>query len=138
MKHKTSELDGCELDSAVAVALNLPVRYIVDGAHLARKQDAPFDTGPDAEDFEAVFRPSLYWAHGGPILERERICVEFYGTHWGAEPRDLKGRQLPDLSPEKHKQMSDGWCPVMADGPTPLIAAMRAYVASRLGDEVDL
>jgi hypothetical protein len=27
---------------------------------------------------------------------------------------------------------------IQTDGPTPLIAAMRCYVASKLGDEIDI
>jgi hypothetical protein len=60
------------------------------------------------------------WAQGGPIIEREWIdlhCVN--DSLWEAE------------------------CPApgglaMQNGPTPLIAAMRCYVASKLGAEIDL
>lgn len=61
---------------------------------------------------------STNWAHGGPIIELERIDLEFCGE-WHAmrpgEPRFTSGF-----------------------GPTPLVAAMRCYVASKLGDEVDV
>ena len=59
---------------------------------------------------------SADWAQGGPIIERERIELEHDGFQW--------------------------WARIRADedfsGPTPLIAAMRCYVASVLGDEVDV
>lgn len=68
-------------------------------------------------------QPSRYtkystdWAQGGPIIERERIDVYgFDGDSWGAED-NFRARQY---------------------GPTPLIAAMRCYVASKLGDEVEI
>lgn len=64
-----------------------------------------------------VYEPSTNWAQGGPIIERERIDVYgFEGDSWGAED-NFRRRQY---------------------GPTPLIAAMRCFVASRLGAEVDV
>ena len=68
--------------------------------------------------------PVLYhddWAQGGPIIEREKICPcptsTFVGSAWSAT--DLSGY-------------------VTQFGTTPLIAAMRCYVVSKLGDEVDV
>jgi hypothetical protein len=58
------------------------------------------------------YTPSTDWAQGGPIIEREGIALL---PTWTAE--------RPGFS---------------ADGPTPLIAAMRCYVASKLGDEIEL
>ena len=59
---------------------------------------------------------STDWSQGGPIIERERIELEHDGFAW--------------------------WARITADedytGPTPLIAAMRCYVASKLGDEIEL
>jgi hypothetical protein len=63
---------------------------------------------------------STDWAQGGPIIARERITVDAreHGTLWVAHSR-LVGQ--------------DG-----IKGPTPLIAAMRCYVASKLGDEIEI
>ena len=58
------------------------------------------------------------WAQGGPIIEQEkmRIAYNFDEHIWEA-----------------------GWdCHVKGWGNTPLIAAMRCYVASELGDEIDV
>jgi len=68
-----------------------------------------------------VYRCPKYstdWAIGGPIIEREKITIEYEGD-------------------------PDPWCAcIMADqevyGPTPLIAAMRCYVASKLGDTINI
>jgi hypothetical protein len=65
--------------------------------------------------------PSTNWAHGGPIIERERMSVEYYNTDTSDSP----------------------WSACSAGGkyhfgPTLLIAAMRCYVASNLGDEVEI
>lgn len=70
------------------------------------------------------YTPSTNWAQGGPIIEREKIDLRFddewiafkYGTDY-----ELEG--MPDEYPF---------------GPTPLIAAMRCYVASKLGYTVDV
>lgn len=65
------------------------------------------------------------WAQAGPIIEREKIELKYLGydnpPHWGA----LK------FAPSKYERKG-------ATGPTPLIAAMRCYVASKLGDECDI
>lgn len=62
------------------------------------------------------FYPSTLWDHGGPIIDREIAFLTRHGpTQWSA--------------------VANG--SVSGSGPTPLIAAMRAYVASRFGDEVD-
>jgi hypothetical protein len=63
--------------------------------------------------------PAEEWALGGPIIERERITLIWARDNgWLAKLNYFPFRE--EL------------------GPTPLIAAMRAYVASKLGDEVDL
>jgi hypothetical protein len=64
---------------------------------------------------------STDWAQGGPIIEREKISFK-------EEQRDLYVGFV-----------FNGVCHVqLSTGPTPLIAAMRCYVASKLGDEVDI
>jgi hypothetical protein len=63
-----------------------------------------------------TYSPSFDWSQGGPIIGRERIClIDQGGDYW---------------------QALWGW--KEAFGPTPLVAAMRCYVASKLGDEVEV
>jgi hypothetical protein len=63
------------------------------------------------------------WAEAGPIIERERISVFQNGDgSWSA------------MMPQAHEDDDL----VSGTGLTPLIAAMRAYVASRFGEEVEL
>jgi len=62
------------------------------------------------------------WAHAGPIIEREGIET----TPWYRE------RHLVEWSAKKIGSVYIG------RGPTPLIAAMRCYVTSKLGDTVDV
>lgn len=72
-------------------------------------------------DCMQYFTPSTSWSHGGPIIEREKIDVVYC-------PGDAAWRASMDMREESHEQY----------GPTPLIAAMRCYVASKLGDEVEV
>ena len=69
---------------------------------------------------------STDWAFGGPLIEREEISIsrEFAASkvEWAA--------WTP--APIRDDAEAFGY------GPTPLIAAMRCYVASKLGDEVEI
>lgn len=61
------------------------------------------------------------WAQGGPLIEREKIRL--------------------DYDDETESWLADNYNAVVAwcgCGPTPLIAAMRCYVTSKLGDEVEI
>jgi hypothetical protein len=64
---------------------------------------------------------STEWAQGGPIIELERICLRDTGDE-------------DDLMWEATDQRESTYF----RGPTPLIAAMRCYVASKLGEEVEV
>ncbi len=68
-----------------------------------------------------MFRPSTDWSQGGPIIERERIDLETCGGGW---------RSVSEIT---FQSDTPGYY-----GPTPLIAAMRCYVASTLGEAVDV
>lgn len=63
---------------------------------------------------------SSNWAQGGPIIEQEKICLWSEGYDWEAKIQIGVGEWV------------ETW------GPTPLIAAMRCYVARKLGDEVEI
>jgi len=65
----------------------------------------------------AAYNPTTDWAQGGPILEREGITLsDASDTMWSA---GYKGT-------------------LNHFGPTPLIAAMRCMVSSKLGKEVEV
>jgi len=106
---RTSELTGAALDWAAAKC---------------EGWDAPICKNPgwsvpvyvatnDSKLF--TYTPSTDWSQGGPIIEREGISIT-YDDVWTAE--DVYGRAQ--------------W------GDTPLIAAMRCFVASKLGDTVNI
>jgi len=105
---KTSELTGAALDWAVAKCEGWPMDIWYDEDQLPMIRD---DEVPE-------YSPSSNWAQGGPIIEREMIeLVPQTPALWDAM---YKTQHIPN------------------DGPTPLIAAMRCYVASKLGDEIEV
>lgn len=85
------------------------------------------ELGRDPLDYvEARDNYSTSWNKGGPIIERELIEI------------------TPDLSDRVVIWFAEIWpdiskpCTARSDGTTPLIAAMRCYVASKLCDEVEI
>ena len=76
------------------------------------------------------FNPSVNWAQGGPIIDRE------IGNLWKHNKLD---HNEPDVwTAAAYCKAPDGTLLYYEDGPTPLIAAMRCYVSSVLGDEVEV
>ena len=124
MKHKVAEIDGALLDAAVALAEGIPHRLVdVGGEGLTSKRCFRLEASRVGER-GFPFAPSQIWNFGGPIIERERISVLFTGG--------VRGRDQWEAYPTPSDPSNQ------CDGPTPLIAAMRAFVKSKLGDEVDL
>lgn len=117
MKIKTSELIDAELDWAVAKCEGFKYELY---EHNRKK----WENGLHRPQH---WQPSTNWAQGGPIIEREEI-----GTK----------RRAPCMKGEEWEAMGSitakGAGYRYAIGPTPLIAAMRCYVASKLGDEIDI
>jgi len=81
----------------------------------------------EGESPSAHTKYSTNWAHGGPIIEEA-------GIEWQWLPTKYKDHQYGARKPSLGG-MNRTFC---MDGPTILVAAMRCYVASRLGDEVDV
>jgi hypothetical protein len=83
------------------------------------------------DDWEVPeFSPSTDWAQGGPIIEREGIALDCLRTCFVIDSW---------VAASKMVREGDYDSPVIKfTGPTPLIAAMRCYVASQLGDEVEV
>ena len=113
---KTINLTGAALDWAVAKceqAAGMNIREGYGGSLLV----------VDANDFGAPANYSTDWAQGGPIIERGGINLF---QRKGAAAKEGKAWLAYD---NKNPEIA---------GPTPLIAAMRCYVASKLGDEVEI
>lgn len=125
---KVSELTGPKLDAAVAKALGIlfvlescPTNPPKPMACWLCKEDGKPDFA------QGLFQPSAVWERAGPIIERERIDLEFMDDGgWSASISEWRPGWLTEHLHEVG----------VAYGPTPLIAAMRAFVASKLGGEV--
>jgi len=117
---KTQELTGYTLDWAVSLITNPEWGT----------EHRMYNVTMEDKNYDRIFNPSGSWLHGGPIIERESLCV---------------GRK---------QQCDTAYCPVndptvdcwartpsgghLSYGPTPLIAAMRCYVRAKLGDEINI
>lgn len=124
MKINTRELIGPALDWAVAKCegKNIVLDPMGFRSEAPNSPQAGFWVWPKDGPYQIVgreFSPSTNWAQGGPIIEREWISIAAHKDGW----RTIKF-------------FEGGGC-VYNKGSTPLIAAMRCYVASKLGDEVD-
>lgn len=113
---KTNELTGHALDWAVAKC---------EGATEEWRSGAPFLWRGVAciriDGHDVNYRPSTDWAQGGAIVERERISIEYKtDTGWWVATR-IEGSSVSEEY-----------------GRTPLVAAMRCYVASKLGNAVEI
>lgn len=117
MKIKTSELTGAALDWAVAKCEHTRKRFPYGSPCFDPNTKRVYET-EGLRQIGVNFAPTTNWAQGGPIIERERISLD------------------ADNSPT-WLAMGVGGKPCTA-GPTPLIAAMLCFVASRLGNEVDV
>lgn len=112
---KTAYLIKRQLDWAVAKC---------EGATNDWRSDGPFwwyhtpVIRVDGHDLQ--YQPSTDWAQGGPIIEQENIAIrKWAATGWEADKWNFKFAAV-------------------TNGPTPLIAAMRCYVESKLGKEIEL
>ena len=121
MKVKVSTASGPVLDRMVAKLVGKSyvkgdTDYAPDGRIYQRGTAQP--TGPHY---------STDWAQGGPIIEREGIELRpsrFGATGWTAWTLDRATKTQPRN--------------VGKSASSPLIAAMRCFVSSKLGDEVDI
>jgi hypothetical protein len=115
---KTSELTGAALDWAVAKCEGRG--YVMDETEYA----------PDGRTYQRGTAQSggpnysSDWAQGGPIIEREGISIVQQGdaAEWVASV---------------YNHSEDDWH-LHTTGPIPLIAAMRCYVASKMGDTIEV
>jgi hypothetical protein len=117
---KTNELTGSALDWAVATCLEIKVTFDSWGVYYIGK----VVRDDDGLGCPMPFEPSTDWAQGGPIIESEEMTL----SH---SPYDhvFYGRSRPWCAEKKGR---------IEYGPTPLIAAMRCYVASKLGNDIDI
>jgi hypothetical protein len=118
MKIKTSDLTLLALDwVTVRCECDIPAQFksipaLLNGTVRVFRGDISSYSGPVS--------PSTNWAQAGPIIEREGVCLWSEGYDWEAKIQTGPGEWLTEWDA------------------SPLVAAMRCYVASKLGDEVDI
>lgn len=133
---KTAELTGAQLDLWVAHAEGMPIyecgadSWPGNGAVHCEAFRRPIITvgltgtvHVEHMGHSEPYTPSTRWAHGGPIIDAQDIYFE---------PSNFQrdGKVFAFIDDGHH--ITPGQF-----GPTRLIAAMRAYVASKYGEEVD-
>jgi len=114
MKMKTAVLTGPALTYAIA-----------------KCEDIECEAGDFAAgEYGPGLKPESHWSQGGTIIKRERIelirCNDLYFP---------KGNEKGDYY-EPYIMARIG--SIKAYGPTEFIAAMRCYVESKIGDEVEI
>lgn len=121
---KTFDLTGAALDWAVAKAEGLGYRYDEKYGPMCFRPSTV--RGVVAWD-SAPLPYSTDWAHGGPIIAREKLSLDpvLVNGDWFGDWRSV----CLSWEGSTHSDMT---------GPTPLIAAMRCFVASKLGAEMDV
>lgn len=124
VKIRTAHLTGPSLDWVVAKCEGLNP----NSDPKVRRQYVGYSGFAEANGFgHAIKHYSTDWSQGGPIIEREGIKVGIIDDSapviWAA-------------------QLSDPWRKLESvhsrTGTTPLVAAMRCYVESRMGEFVEV
>lgn len=145
MKIKVSETTNTQLDWLVAkLARNSHHIEIIAGAVYHKPRSGVQDGG--------WFKPTTNPAQGHPILEREGISVIRCDDEYGVDSKGFcNNKRIPvwcalkdqlglttSTDHQSHEAMYQICETEVIYGPTMLIAGLRCYVASKLGDEVDV
>jgi hypothetical protein len=115
----TKDLEGNTLDWAVAKCEGLDASQIKANGPVHLFRTMGYDPLP--------WQPSSSWSQGGPIMEREIDSYDKSGNVFQAVKLDAQG----NYSMFDHVG-HDGF------GHSPLIAAMRCYVKSKFGPEIQV
>ena len=116
MKVKTAELTGIALDWAVAKCDGFIDHLAYRPAQFVHTHGLGYDNY------------STDWLKGGQIVERECIKLAAYEA----------SSEVPKNPAYWEAVTCTRWATYRQTGPTPLIAAMRCFCASRLGEEVEI
>lgn len=133
-KVKTGDLIGTALDWAVAKAQGLRVVHYRTWLETEDEYwKGKICDWAGAEGYRVItddnltadiLSYSIDWAQGGPIIEREKIALYLY-----KDPGSWQAKKLCESS------WNTSWTFVSS---SPLIAAMRCYVASKLGHGIEV
>lgn len=119
MKIKVSQATNVQLDFLVGTIEK------VEGLTYSERTNKLY--GYDERKLMARYSPTTSWAQGGEIIDREKISIVWAHFHWCAGTGDIG---------EIYR--SDEGNHFTGTGPTALVAAMHCYVASKLGEEVEV
>lgn len=147
-KVKTSELQGAALDYAVAKCEGRTVRrdpMVFHDRSYWIWEETPSGLGGILIEksiylkIGGKYSPSTNWSQGGPIIEREGINIRAIRKPGHSQD----GRWLAAYDHGNTGTMvqwveREDWHKHYFVGETALIAAMRCYVASKLGDVVGI
>lgn len=119
MKISTRELTGAALDWAVAKREGLETRIVPGNVypHILR-------SALNGENYT----PSVSWAQGGPIIDREIYSFSSDDNSGPEHGDEFKVRYAWCRDPYRPGTWGDSF----------LIAAMRCYVLSKFGDEIEV
>lgn len=117
MRVKTKDLNGLALDWAV---MSIEFKRLQEKGEYIKPWVLERHRGGDP-----CGAPSVLWAQCGPIIEREGLNLQTSLGEWVA-------------STPKAVEIDGGRKYCFASGHTPLVAAMRCYILSILGDTVDI
>lgn len=123
MKVKTSELKGTALDWVVAKCEEVAHESFMNAINYMAWRGRQSGDTDELDGAHHAYQYCSQWACGGPIIERER------------QTKNVLIAAGPNVC---QVSMIQGARATTAYGSTPLIAAMRCYVASKLGDEVEI
>lgn len=129
MKIKVSEATPIQLNFLVAKCEGYRVEHNYQYTE-GRQFNGWWQCGP--YHWQSLCGYSTNWSQGGPIIEREGIAIDCLRTCGQIDGWIAATEQLMEDTEDEYS------VPIEFHGPTPLIAAMRAYVASKLGDEVEI
>lgn len=133
MKVKTSELTGAALDWAVAKCEGWESGKYMMSPDIRKDVNGKVIGIMVPKNHEYMwFKPSTDWAQGGPIIEREGIellcnLTETEAARFKSANADWQAFYRQRRATEQRSYAT-----------TPLIAAMRCYCCSELGNEVEV
>ena len=130
MKIKTSELSGVALDWAVAQAVEEEIHYEYVDDERRKMLISKWEDYSRNGDFiqQEEWSPSTDWRQGGSLIERFDVYFDRY-------PLDQPGFVVARIGMDYQAGSNYFNNP---SSPNRLIAACRAIVSAKLGDEVDV
>ena len=136
---RTADLTGAVLDWAVAVAEGKDYSACKDWGNAGVNDLGRCSIAHRNWNGAKYFEPSKNWGHGGPIIDRENI-----GISPPTSRVHRNGGYSPGWGPSGYWSATtwhagvNGKRSIMLHESSALIAAMRCYVESKLGESIDV